>query len=69
MPISHIPKEVLHTTDVPSKNLKLLSHNLGQKTNKNYTQGFQTSMHKWCKYFSESTKLNDMYLDVVKKPY
>ena len=31
MPISQKPKDVLRTTDVPSKNLNFLSHNLGQK--------------------------------------
>ena len=35
MPISQKPKDVLHTTDVPGKKLTFLSHNLGQRNNKN----------------------------------
>ena len=66
MPISHKPKRVLHTMDVPSKNLTILSHNQGQKTKKKYTQSFQTSMNKCCRYLSESTKLNDMFLTLSK---
>jgi hypothetical protein len=46
MPNSQKPKDVLHTMDVPSKNLIFLTHNLGQEEEKNYTQSFQTSMYK-----------------------
>ena len=35
MPIYQKPKDVLHTTDVPSKNLIFLSHYLGQNKQKN----------------------------------
>ena len=35
MHISQKPKDVLHTTDVPSKNLTFLSHNRGQRKEKN----------------------------------
>ena len=37
-----------------------------KKERKNYTHSFQTSMYKWCKYFSEPTELNDMYLTLSK---
>ena len=46
MPNSQKPKDVLHTTDVPSKNLTFLNQNLGQKNKTNCTQSFQTSIHK-----------------------
>ena len=69
MPISQKPKNVLHTMDVPGKNLIFLSHNLGQPQKTNYTQSFQTSMYKLFKYFLKSTELNDMYLTLSKKPY
>ena len=35
MPISQKPKDVLHTTDAPSKNVTFLSHNLRQRNEKN----------------------------------
>ena len=34
MPISQKPKDVLHTTDMPSKKITFLSHNLDQKNTK-----------------------------------
>ena len=34
MHISQKPKDVLHTTDVPSKNFTFFNHNLGQRNKK-----------------------------------
>ena len=37
MAVSQKPKDVLHTTDVPGKNLIFVSDNLGQKTKQKIT--------------------------------